>query len=415
MRILLSAYACAPHVGSEPGIGWGVALELAKRHTVWVLTRANNRPEHERAFSETPRPMNLHFIYYDLPGWLSFWKRGARGWRLYYWLWQLGSVRTVRRLLRSEEIDLCQHITIGMDYMPSGLALIHKPFLWGPVGSENIHPDIHSSLPLGERMGEWRRILLRFLARYCDPFVWLTRARADLILCFTSTESRARSFYLRSAPKVIPVVQTGLEIGTGRAPAEPAAPPQPFTVVFAGRLVHWKGALLAAEAFAVFASRVKGARLLVIGEGPLRGAMEQTFRTAAVEDRVEFTGTVPPEILMQRLRTSDVFLYPAFRHGLATVCLQAMASGLPVVCLRDGPIGEAVGSECGVTIPVTAPELPAALGAALALLHDDPEHRARLAQNAIARIQRDYSYQAVVQRWEPLYEKVVMKPLGSTA
>jgi glycosyltransferase involved in cell wall biosynthesis len=415
MKILLSAYACAPFVGSEPGIGWGVALELAKRHSVWVLTRANNRPDHERAFNQGPRPTGLHFIYYDLPRWASFWKKGARHWRLYYWLWQLGSVRTVRRLVRSEDIDLCQHVTIGMDFMPSGLALINRPFLWGPVGSENIHPDIHRSLPFGDRMREWRRILLRFLARHFDPFVWLTRARADVILCFTSAESRARSSYLHSAHKVVPVVQTGLEIGNSRPQLGPADPARPFTVVFAGRLVHWKGAQLAAEAFALFASTVMDARLVVVGEGPLNAAMEQTLRTAGVEGRVEFTGTVPPAVLTERLRTGHVFLYPAFRHGLATVCLQAMASGLPVVCLQDGPIGEAVGSDCGVAVPVTDPQLPAALAAALTLLHDYPEHRARLAQNAMARIERDYSYKAVVERWEPLYDTLLMSRAGITA
>jgi glycosyltransferase involved in cell wall biosynthesis len=415
MKILLSAYACAPLVGSEPGIGWGVALELAKRHSVWVLTRANNRPDHEHAFSQEARPAGLHFIYYDLPRWASFWKKGARHWRLYYWLWQLGSVPTVRRLVRRKDIDLCQHVTIGMDYMPSGLAFISKPFLWGPVGSESIHPDIHRSLPLGERMREWRRTLLRFLARQCDPLVWLTRARADVILCFTSAESRARSFYLRSAHKVVPVIQTGLEIDSSRPQLRPAAPAGPFTVVFAGRLVHWKGAQLAAEAFALFASSVMDARFVVVGEGPLRATMEQTLRTAGVEGRVEFTGTVPPAVLTERLLTGDVFLYPAFRHGLATVCLQAMASVLPVVCLRDGPIGEAVGSDCGVAVPVTDPHLPAALAAALTLLHDDPERRTRLAQNAMARIERDYSYKAVVERWEPLYDRLLMSRSGITA
>lgn len=44
MKILLSAYACEPNKGSEPGVGWGWATELAKHHQVWVLTRDNNQP-----------------------------------------------------------------------------------------------------------------------------------------------------------------------------------------------------------------------------------------------------------------------------------------------------------------------------------------------------------------------------------
>ena len=45
MKVLLSAYACEPNKGSEPGVGWNWAIEIARLgHKVWVLTRANNQP-----------------------------------------------------------------------------------------------------------------------------------------------------------------------------------------------------------------------------------------------------------------------------------------------------------------------------------------------------------------------------------
>lgn len=44
MKILLSAFACAPGFGSEPGVGWGVIQQVARYYRVWVLTRAANRP-----------------------------------------------------------------------------------------------------------------------------------------------------------------------------------------------------------------------------------------------------------------------------------------------------------------------------------------------------------------------------------
>ncbi|AST06080.1 hypothetical protein AF2641_03890 [Anoxybacillus flavithermus] len=43
-KVLLSAYACEPNRGSEPGVGWNWAIELSKKgYEVWVLTRANNQ------------------------------------------------------------------------------------------------------------------------------------------------------------------------------------------------------------------------------------------------------------------------------------------------------------------------------------------------------------------------------------
>ena len=72
LRVLMSAYACEPGKGSEPGVGWNLAKAMATRHDVWVVTRANNRPVIESELEEQPVP-NLHFLYYDLPRWASWW------------------------------------------------------------------------------------------------------------------------------------------------------------------------------------------------------------------------------------------------------------------------------------------------------------------------------------------------------
>ena len=100
LRILISAYACEPRKGSEPGIGWQWALaHAAAGHEVWVLTRANNRAAIEDALQHHPSP-GLHFVYHDLPRWMRWWKRGGRGVRLYYLLWQWGAYRLARILCR---------------------------------------------------------------------------------------------------------------------------------------------------------------------------------------------------------------------------------------------------------------------------------------------------------------------------
>ena len=190
----------------------------------------------------------LHFVYYDLPPWMSFWKRGGKRWRLYYYIWQLATVRTARHVARAQHIEACQHITMGMDHMPSALAFATKPFIWGPVGSEDIHPAILRALPVQDRLVEWLRIGLRSAARTCDPFVYLTRRRARVILCFTSADSRSRSSYLRSvATKVRPAVQTGLNVEGPHPPCTSRSLTHPFTVLFAGAMVHRKGAPLAAR------------------------------------------------------------------------------------------------------------------------------------------------------------------------
>ena len=79
LRVLVSAYACEPGRGSEPGIGWNVVRELAREFDVCVVTRDSNRASIEAHdlgdFERIPR-----FVYHDLRPSARFWKRGNRAW-----------------------------------------------------------------------------------------------------------------------------------------------------------------------------------------------------------------------------------------------------------------------------------------------------------------------------------------------
>ena len=96
MKVLLSAYACEPNKGSEPGIGWHWVLEVTRLgHDVWVLTRANNRETIERASPGLP---NLHIVYHDPPAWVARLKKKGPFLQLYYAWWQWSAYRRARQL-----------------------------------------------------------------------------------------------------------------------------------------------------------------------------------------------------------------------------------------------------------------------------------------------------------------------------
>src|SRR5206468_1925717 len=105
LRVLVSAYACEPDRGSEPGVGWNLVCQIARFNEVWVVTRANNREPVEAALAQHPLP-NVHFVYFDLPAWARCWKRRGYGVRLYYYLWQFCVWLVVRKLHRTIGFDL---------------------------------------------------------------------------------------------------------------------------------------------------------------------------------------------------------------------------------------------------------------------------------------------------------------------
>ena len=96
MRVLLSAFACAPHSGSEPGVGWHWALEIARQgHEVVVLTRARDRPAITAELDAGRLPEGLRFDFL-MPGWLG--RLAARGLplQLVHLAWQLVAYRHAR-------------------------------------------------------------------------------------------------------------------------------------------------------------------------------------------------------------------------------------------------------------------------------------------------------------------------------
>ena len=160
LRILMSAYACEPHRGSEPGIGWHWATRLARTgHHVWVLTRANNRAAIEGVLEREPGAESA-LRYYDLPEWVCRWKNRAGLLRLYYLLWQWGAYGVAQRLCREDRFDLVHHITFGVFRLPSFMAFLGLPFVFGPVGGGESAPRA------AEKDVPAARLLDRLLSRH---------------------------------------------------------------------------------------------------------------------------------------------------------------------------------------------------------------------------------------------------------
>ena len=137
--ILISAYACEPGQGSEPGVGWNFVNEMSRHHELWVLTQSDGRLEIERELQENPNP-NLHFLYFEPFGWqLDLWKAKAEI-QLHYYLWQIQAYFVGRRLHHQVNFDLIHHVTFVKYWSPSFLSMLPIPFLWGPVGGGEAAP-----------------------------------------------------------------------------------------------------------------------------------------------------------------------------------------------------------------------------------------------------------------------------------
>ena len=397
-KILLSAYACESNRGSEPGVGWHWALEIAKRgHQVWVLTRANNQGIIESYFRTNEQPSNLHFIYYDLPKYLSFWKKGGRGVHLYYFLWQLGILSIVKNFHKKINFDFVHHITFVTIHQPSFLFLLKDvPFFYGPSGGGDLVPKrFLNSFPVKKRVKE---VLLSFQNKFLvfDPIRRWMFQKSDIIFC---NSSQTQSFLPKN---VIPKTNLSLAIGiaTCEEKSSMAKKDSNFNLLYAGNLLHWKGLHLGLEAFNIVSDKVS-VKYTIIGKGNIAEFDTYNFSNK----KIKFISRIPQDQLLKLYQTYDLFVFPSFRDSGGMVVLEALAQGLPVICLNLSGPGQIVNETCGraiLTEGKTEKEVVESLSSAILELQQNPDLLKKLSEGAIKRA-AEFSWDKTVSR---VYEKI---------
>jgi glycosyltransferase involved in cell wall biosynthesis len=402
LNILVSAYACEPNKGSEPGIGWNQVRQTARFHEVWVITRSNNGPAIANSLAADPMA-NVHWIYCDLPRWLRFWKKGMRGARLYYYLWQTNALRLARKHHRHTKFDIVHHVTFGNYWQPTFLHFLPARFVWGPVGGgESAPANFLSSFGLRGSMYEILRSCARKLAEL-HPSV--RRAARHASVAVATTEQTACRLRRLGCTNVSVLCGIGIpDQDLNELKAFPFRDAKPFRVLSVGRLLHWKGFQFALRAFGRFHAKFPEAEYWLVGEGPERRKLEQIARRMGLERAVTLLGQLPRREALAKYLDCDALLFPSFHESGGWVCLEAMAAGRPVICLDLGGPGLQVTSDTGIKVAAVTPEqVVADLSTALERLAADPAYCQRLGAGGRSRVDRNFSWERKGEQIAALY------------
>lgn len=346
-RILVMAYSCKPGAGSESGAGWVWPRMLARIADVWVVTRENNQADIEASLPEVPERDHLRFIYVDLPERLRSWKKGNRRARLYYLVWQGLVLREARRIDSEVGFDAVWHLTMSTVWLGSLGPLLRKPFVFGPVGGGVGTPwRLAGALGLKGTLQDVGRAVARTLGRYANPLARLAWRRARLILVQNSDTREWLPASARSRVELFPhIVLENHAFAQILQPGSSRVQDSRKVAMYAGRLLPWKGVSLAIRTVAILPEW----RLLICGDGPDEGRLRDIALSAGVADRVTFLGSVSRNELLGLMQDqTDLFLFPSLHDEGGWVIAEALACGLPVVCLNWG--GPAVLAGGGVAV-----------------------------------------------------------------
>ena len=403
MKILLSAYACEPNRGSEPGVGWNAALALAEHHDVHVVTQLKNRAGIEAFLTHTPVP-TLRVTYFDLPAWIRIFRRHHIAFNLhsYYYLWQLGVFFYARQLVQKETFDIVHHVTWVKYAAPSLLSLLPLPSVWGPVGGGESTPAGFSEAFGRRGQGfDWTRRTVRRITRF-DPLIKLGARSSSAALA--TTEQTAREMRRLGAAQVevcgaVALTQQQIDLLS----ALPKPPDGPLRFVSIGRLLAWKGFHLGLQAFAQ--ADIPGASYWIIGDGQDRARLEALAHTLGIRDRVRFLGSLSHQETLAQFAQCHVLVHPSLHDSGGAVCLEAMAAGKPVICLDLGGPGLHVTPDVGIAVTAHDPQKAVTTLAQSMQLMTDSARRRRLGQSGKERV-RSYTWESKAQAYTTVYERV---------
>jgi len=185
---------------------------------------------------------------------------------------------------------------------------------------------------------------------------------------------------------------------------------QPVLGVVA-RLDRVKNHALLLRAMKRILDRLPTAMLLVIGDGPLRGALEALAVEVGVSEHVTFLGA--REDVPNLLAAIDVFVLPSISEGLSLTLLECCAAGRPMVATDVGGNREVIRhGENGLLVP---PGDEQALAFAVTGVLTDHQRAARMGEAARRRFEAEFSLDTMVSRYRALYERLLQPKAAECA
>lgn len=172
--------------------------------------------------------------------------------------------------------------------------------------------------------------------------------------------------------------------------------------LFAGRLMPQKGVDVLVAALDLLQHVRPGLRTLIAGDGPLQSELEETAHAFGLDGAVRFLGH--RDDVPRLLAASDLLVLPSRYEGLPNVVLEAMAYRKPVVATAaPGTTEVVVDGATGLLVPVDDAN---ALARSIRAVADDPGLAARLGAGGRARVEAEFTADAMVARFAALYESL---------
>jgi glycosyltransferase involved in cell wall biosynthesis len=409
LHVLVIAYECSPTLSHTAGSAWQVLSRLAQWHDMWVITESTQyQVAVENGLAQSPTlAEHLHFFF--IPREQPLRPKRARPVLpikevLDYKEWQRQAFTLGRSLHARIGFDLV-HLLRGDSFREPGFCwMLPIPFVWGPTGGRTGVPwRMIGMLGLRGCVLHTLRNMITIVQFHFSPRVRAAARRASCVIAQTAFDQRKF--------KEVHGIDTVL---AHEQAAEPSLwirreydGKRPLAIAWAGRCVALKA--LPIVLHAIGHPRLRNRVVLhVAGDGPYRRQWETQAIRMGVADRCQWHGWLPQDKAIEIMNRCDVLAFTSLLEATSTTVMEALSTGLPVICLKHCGFGDLVDESCGIPIRVRDPRSAVSdFSAALISLLEKPDSVRRLSEGAGAKA-RAYSWDQLATVIRQTYEKAIV-------
>lgn len=405
LKILVSAYACAPNKGSEPGMGWNFVIGLAKLHELHVIVekRKWEKPINKYLNQNPELKNNVTFYFIDKKRNKPLRKIWPPSYYWFYKKWQKKAYKLACQLDKKENFDLIHQLNMVGYREPGYLWKIKKPFVWGPIGGlENSPWRFLPSLGFKGFLFYGGRNLINFWQRnfLVRPKLAVKRKNLAVISATPDNKFFVKRLWGKDTTIISEVGQELNKFVINNIREEKEA----LKIIWSGQHTAGKNLNLLLKALKDVNFNFQ---LHVLGTGEMTSSWKILADRIGIQKQIIWHGWVEKSKAFEVLSNGHVFCITSIKDLTSTVTLEALSHGLPIICLDHCGFSHVVNHSCGIKVNVSNPKR-ATLDFSLALekIYTDENYRQSLSQGALLRA-KDFSWESKINRLNTIYNELL--------
>jgi glycosyltransferase involved in cell wall biosynthesis len=386
-KVLLSAYACSPIRGSEPGNGWSWALNLALQgYDVWCLTNVEDKEATDAEVGKLGLP-NLHIVYVTLPFNLD--KRllnaSSKTIYLHYYLWRKKASRIARQLHNEKHFDVAHHVTFGSFQQGTFLwKLKNTRIIFGPVGGgQEALPAFKEYFGQAWRIERIRSLISKLSIKFSTNLKNTVTRSNTILVTNQDTANIVQQIKTGQPHNVHLILDNAIPLSMQHIDYIDRQPGEKINLLWVGRMLPRKGLNLILHALSMVPEHVDYTFTIVGGGEQFQFLDGWIDQYGLDRKRLKILGQIPFNEVVHHYEQADVFIFCSLRDSCPAQLNEAMAFGLPVITLDLHGSSLAVSSDCGIKVkPTTKEETALGIAKAVTRLYEDTGFRKKCSLNA---------------------------------